>query len=128
MAPASTFLRRRLAQHEIEKTVQIGGGLVRTNAQFLERLIEAVHPERRIAERLRAGGVPSPKSREQYVLLREMQPLHAQPIRARIWFVRVIGVSADEGVEESNQARVLRVRTEHRRAEIRDRDDANAQF
>ena len=59
-----------MAQHELEKTLQIGRRAVRVNTEFLGGLIETVHPDRRIAERLRAGGIPSPKCRKQDVLLR----------------------------------------------------------
>src|SRR5262245_26792759 len=117
-----------LAKHEIQKAIQIDGGLVWTDAQFLWRLIEPVHPERWIAERFRTGGIPTTKSNEQYVFLLEMQPIHAQPIRARIGFVRVIGVRTNQVVEVSSQARVFGIRTKHRRAEISDRDDACTGF
>src|SRR5258706_8579370 len=123
---AVNILHRRIAQHEIEEGTETRGGLVRANPQFLEWLIEAVLPQRGVPERLRADSIPSAKGRKQYVLLREMQAIHAQPIRARIWLVGVVGVSADKGIKESEQPRALRVRAKHRRAEVRDRDDANS--
>src|SRR5688572_16243599 len=76
-AQSSAAARRRAAQDELEKTLQICEGLVRTNPELLERLIEAVHPHGRIAERLCADGIPSSKRREQNLVLCQTQALHA---------------------------------------------------
>jgi hypothetical protein len=79
---ANLFFIGAVAQHEIEKPLQLVGRLVGSDSQFLERLIEPIHTERRIAEGLRTSCIPSAESDNQYVLLVEMQLIHAQPIRA----------------------------------------------
>jgi len=51
-------------QHEIEQPLQVDDGSVRTDAQLLEWLIESIHPDGGISERLRAGSVPSGERRK----------------------------------------------------------------
>jgi hypothetical protein len=46
-------------QDEVEKASQIWDGSIGRKAELLEWLIEAVHPDRRIAERLCARRIPS---------------------------------------------------------------------
>ena len=77
----------RPVEHKIEKPVQIGDRPVGAQAQFLWWLAEAVHPDGRITERLRAGCIPSPESGEDDVLLCDVKPVHAQLIRAGIAYV-----------------------------------------
>ena len=52
--------------------------------------------------------------------------VHAQLICARIRFVGAILIGADEGVDQIEDVCVLGVRAEHRGAEVREGDHANA--
>ena len=56
-------------EDKIKEPLQIRRGSVWPKAQFLGGLIEAIHPDSRIAERLGAGGIPSPERRKDDVLL-----------------------------------------------------------
>ena len=62
-------LTGRGVQHVFEQPLQIADGPVRRDAQLLEWLIEAIHPDGRIAERFRTGRVPPAKRRKDDVFL-----------------------------------------------------------
>ena len=121
-------LTGRGVQHVFEQPLQIADGPVRRDAQLLVGLIEAIHPDGRIAERFRTGRVPAAKRRKGDVLLCEMQAIRAELIGTGIGLVGVIQVRADERIEQRGQAGMLGIRQQHRRAEVRDGDHANMRF
>jgi len=103
---------RRRGQHEVKKSVQVEDRSIRRDAQLLTRLTGTVDPHRGITERLGTSCVPSAKRREDNILLRQPEFLHAQPIRTRIGLVGAVRIGADQGVEERNQVRASSVMCE----------------
>src|SRR5689334_1508715 len=92
-------LSRTVAQHKIEQALQIADRSIRMNAQFLDWLMEPIDPDGGIAERLCSRRVPSSKRGKHDLPLREVKSAHAQLIRAWIWLVRLVRISADQIVE-----------------------------
>src|SRR5512138_3093897 len=119
-------LTRGCLQDEVRQPVQVVDDPVGREAQLLEGLLESVYPDGRIAERFRAGRIPPSERHKDDVLLRQLEAVYAKLICARIRLISVIRVCTDHRFEEPGQACVFRVRSQHRRAEVRERDHANA--